>query len=729
MGRRVCYLSAQRDTNGRDQTKVDTFAQEWAAAIGGTSYVLMTRAELVEFLRAQAARLVTTLRADPTNLATAEEVGAALVKAHLTGVQTLHGTMAVLARALPPALGHGVRKGLAVRRTWLVDVLAAVAAGYADALREQTFREQERVYRALLVVQRQTQDEWWTSEARFRAVFARAGIAIAISDLDGHLIDANQGMADLAGCTVEALSRRHVKDFAHPDDPPEFWAAFTELAHGKREHMRSDKQFLRNDGVVLWTDMSISLIRDEDGRPRYTVAMIKDITDRRALQEQLHRQATHDPLTGLPNRVLFLQRLDQLFNTTDPRARVGMCFLDLDGFKTVNDTLGHDVGDRLLAAVATRLDTCVSRFGHLVARLGGDEFAVLMEQPEGLAEVTAVADGILDALRSPVAVDGQQLRISASVGVVERAVTQTSPAELARDADVTMYRAKTEGRGRWAAFDADYNTRAVARQALAAALPQALARHEFALDYQPLVRLGDGTLVGVEALVRWHHPRLGLLLPSKFIDLAEDTGMIVELGRWVLQEACQQAQRWHDRYHDSAPFVSVNLSVRQVREPTIVADTAGILADTGLDVTRLQLELTESAVMETTGGPVQTLHDLAGLGARIAIDDFGTGYSNLAYLRHLPIRALKLAGPFIEGLSGQDGEPDQVDKRIVAALIDLAHTLDLTVTAEGVQHEAQADILRALGCDTGQGWYFARAGSAEKIDQLLRMRRLPASAA
>ncbi|HET8684880.1 MAG TPA: EAL domain-containing protein [Micromonosporaceae bacterium] len=725
MSRLVPPLPALQAPNGRAQTRIDAFTREWARAIGGTGQTTMTRTELLGFLRAQTVRLTAALRADPADLTTADAVGAALVEARLGSAQTLRATMAVIAERLLPCLGLDSRRGRAYTRARLLDVQAAVAAGYAGALREQTFREQERVYRALLVVQRRTQDDWWASEARFRAVFAGAGIAMAITDLGGHLIDANQGMADLAGCPVEELAGRHIRQFDHPDDPPELWAAFHELASGRRDHMRFDKRFQRGDGGSVWTDVSMSLIRDEERHPRYTVAMIKDITERRALQEQLHHQATHDPLTGLPNRVLFLQRLDWLFEAADPRARVGMCFLDLDGFKTVNDTLGHEVGDRLLSAVAGRLDGCVSRLGHLVARLGGDEFAVLLERPSGLGEATAVADDILDALRTPVAVDGQQLRISASVGVVERAVGETSPAELTRDADVTMYRAKAEGRGRWASFDTEYNSRAVARQALASALPQALARREFALDYQPLVRLHDGVLVGVEALVRWHHPSLGLLMPNKFIDLAEDTGMIVELGRWVLREACLQAQRWHEEHRDGAPFVSVNLSVRQVRERTIVAETAGILSETGLDVARLQLELTESAVMETTGEPAQTLHDLAALGARIAIDDFGTGYSNLAYLRHLPIRVLKLAGPFVEGLAGRDGSPDRVDQRIVAALVELAHTLDLTVTAEGVQTEAQANALRTLGCDTGQGWYFAHAGPPEKIEQLLRTRHLP----
>jgi diguanylate cyclase (GGDEF)-like protein len=463
----------------------------------------------------------------------------------------------------------------------------------------------------------------------------------------------------------------------------------------------------------------VSLIRDEHGNPSYTAAMIEDITGRRGLQEQLRHQATHDLLTQLPNRALFLERLTALFDTADPRTRVGLCFLDLDGFKRVNDSLGHDAGDRLLVAVASRLQQCVASLGHLLARMGGDEFVVLVEQTTSVVDLVPIAESMLAALHQPIELDGHRLSVSASIGIVERQAAGTSPAELLKDADITLYWAKSDGKSRWALFDRDRNARDVARYALSSAMPWALERREFILDYQPLVRLCDGRLVGVEALVRWHHPDLGLLAPKQFIELAEDTGLIVPLGRWILEDACRQAQRWYRAHPGAGLFVSVNLSVPQVLQPGLADDVARILRQTGLDVSLLQLELTESTVIGPAGSPLDTLRQLADMGVRIAIDDFGTGYSNLAYLKNLPIHTLKLAGPFVEGLAGDPAGSDRVDEQIVATLVHLAHTLNLSVTAEGVETAAQAERLRILGCDTAQGWHFAHPAPPEHIDRLL----------
>jgi EAL domain-containing protein (putative c-di-GMP-specific phosphodiesterase class I) len=285
-------------------------------------------------------------------------------------------------------------------------------------------------------------------------------------------------------------------------------------------------------------------------------------------------------------------------------------------------------------------------------------------------------------------------------------------------ADITLYWAKSDGKSRWALFDSERNDREVARYTLSAALPSALDRGEFEVEYQPLVRFSDGSLVGVEALVRWRHPTYGRLSPDRFISLAEETGLIVPLGRWVLREACREARRWQDMSPDRRFFVSVNLAVRQSRDPALVSDVTAILEETGLEPGRLQLELTESAIMGTADEALAVLHTLSDKGIRIAIDDFGTGYSNLAYLRHLPVHSLKIAGSFIEGLrSSEDGDP--VDRQIVGALVSLAHALDLDVTAEGVETFVQAERLKVIGCDAGQGWLFARPAPASAIDALL----------
>jgi diguanylate cyclase (GGDEF)-like protein len=430
----------------------------------------------------------------------------------------------------------------------------------------------------------------------------------------------------------------------------------------------------------------------------------------------LRYQANHDPLTGLANRALFTERLHAAFSS-GAGGRIGLCYLDLDGFKVINDSLGHVVGDQLLVAVASRLDGLVSADGRLVARMGGDEFVVLVEQSSTVAEVVELAKDILACLAEPVRIGGHRLSVSASIGIVERAAAESSPADLMRDADITLHWAKADGKNRWACYDQERNANEIARFTLAATMPAALAHGEFYVDYQPLLQLGDGKVFGVEALVRWAHPEFGRLGPDRFIGLAEETGLIVPLGRWVLAEACDQAREWLNTYGADAPIVSVNLAARQVAEPSLVDEVRAILEAAALPASRLQLELTESAIMGTAGAPLDALRELADLGVRIAIDDFGTGYSNLAYLRHLPVHALKIAGSFVEGL--RDGAAASVDTRIVTALVQLAHTLGLDVIAEGVETQSQVDLLRQIGCDSAQGWLFAKPGRPEEIERWL----------
>ncbi|NBE83819.1 putative bifunctional diguanylate cyclase/phosphodiesterase [Micromonospora rubida] len=439
-------------------------------------------------------------------------------------------------------------------------------------------------------------------------------------------------------------------------------------------------------------------------------AMVARAQAERALRDseaRFRHQATHDPLTDLPNRTLFTERLAAAIDTPGRGAdRVGVCFLDLDRFKVVNDSLGHQVGDRLLVSVADRLRRALDE--HLVARLGGDEFVILVERTACTDDVVKVAEAALAAVGEPALIDGHELTVSASIGIVERPVAGTTPVDLMRAADATLHWAKAAGGARWSLYDADRNRRELARYALSAAIPAALERGEFYLDYQPLTSLCDGTVLGVEALVRWRHPVLGELRPDSFIGLAEETGLIVPLGGWVLAEACREAATWAGP-GGAPPFVSVNLAVRQVHRPDLVHEVRAVLDRTGLPPERLQLEVTESTMMSAVEEPVLALRVLADLGVRIAIDDFGTGYCNLAYLRDLPVTELKVAGEFVAGLRAPADDPaSRTDERILASLVSLAHALDLTVTAEGVETAGQADRLRAIGCDAAQGWHFGR---------------------
>jgi diguanylate cyclase (GGDEF)-like protein/PAS domain S-box-containing protein len=697
-------------------TGAESFARIWAAAVIGTSYVPMTRAEVVAHLHCLTDQLVEALFTNPFRAATGYQVGAKLVEAHFTGTESLSRTIHLIGDELLAELGVVEDERM---RSRLAALQGALSAGYAQALKERTLREQEAIRQAVLDARDHAEAALRASEARFRAIFSEAAIGIGIADLSGHVVDANPSFLDMLGFTAaEMRSRNVVRDFMHPEDAASVWRLYEELVRGERDHYRVEKRFYRNDGEAVWTHLTVSLVRDDRGEPKYQLAMVEDVTDRHLLQNRLRYQALHDPLTGLPNRALFLERLQRAFNAIAPGARVGLCYLDLDGFKVINDSLGHDVGDQLLVAVGRRLDESVSGPGRLVARMGGDEFVILVEGTSGTHDVVDVADRVLRSLENPVRIGGHELSISASIGIVERAVEGTTSADLMRDADITLYWAKADGKSRWALYDPERNAREVARFTLSATMPAALERGEFYVDYQPLVRLDDSTVAGVEALVRWQHPEFGRLAPDRFIALAEETGLIVPLGRWVLRAACQQARAWLDTFGGRAPFVSVNLAVRQIRDPGLVADVRRILVETGLPATHLQLELTESAIMDTADEPLETLRALSEMGLRIAIDDFGTGYSNLAYLRHLPVHELKVAGSFMEGLRAAEGA-DPVDAQIVATLVSLAHALGLTVTAEGVETSAQAERLRRIGCDSGQGWFFARPGRPADIGRLL----------
>jgi diguanylate cyclase (GGDEF)-like protein/PAS domain S-box-containing protein len=692
----------------------EEFARRWAEAIVGTSYVSVGRRVLAKQLLGLTQQLVEAALAAEFDPSVGRRIGVEMVAAHLTGTETLSRTLAVMAEGLlgllssaPPGVDVASR---------VTQLTGNIAAGYAGALRERSLDEQDAIYRAGLRARRQAEQALSASEARFRAVFTEAAIGIGIADMEGNITDTNPALQRMFGYTREEFTQRKVTEMVHPEDVPSMWETHSELALGERDHFRMEKRFYRSDGSEIWTDLTVSLVRDEAGEPLYQVALLEDVSERRRLQARLEYQAFHDPLTGLANRAMATEWLEQIFGGPAGQRRVGLCFLDLDGFKAVNDSMGHDVGDQLLKTVASRLTSCCGS-GQLVARMGGDEFVIVIEDTAGEADVTALADKVLTIMAAPVRVGGRELTVTTSIGVIERPVADTNPADLLQAADITMYRAKAEGKARYAMFDQHRNASEVTRSTLLTTMPAAVDRGEFFIDYQPLVGLADGTLRGVEALVRWRHPTLGVLGPERFIGLAEETGLIVQLGYWVLARVCEQARAWRDAFGEAAPLVSVNLAPRQLHEPALVAEVAAILADNGLDPSRLQLELTEQSVLGDEAGPLKVLTTLYGMGVRIALDDFGAGFWNLPHLRRLPLHELKLAGSFAVGLQSPS---ELVDQQIVAALVDLAHALGLTVTAESVETVTQLEQFRALGCDAGQGSLFGLPSTAEQIDARLR---------
>jgi diguanylate cyclase (GGDEF)-like protein/PAS domain S-box-containing protein len=440
--------------------------------------------------------------------------------------------------------------------------------------------------------------------------------------------------------------------------------------------------------------------------------------DRKAFESRLAHQAQHDPLTGLPNRALFLEFLmHALARSRRRKSAVAVLFLDLDRFKYVNDSFGHDTGDELLTSLALRLQTVV-RPGDTIARFGGDEFVVLCEDlsPElARDQAIEVAERLVEVVESPFSCQGQAHFLSTSVGIAYSTGGDARPEALLRDADAAMYRAKERGKGRWEVFDEAMRLSVVQRVETENALHRAIERNEFEVFYQPVVSLHDRSFVGAEALVRWRHPERGLVLPTEFITLAEETGLVVPLGRWVLEEACRQADVWRRARGDDAFTISVNMSARQLARSELVAEVADALRQSAVPPAMICLEITESVLMDDVEVSLAAIRALKSLGIRLSIDDFGTGYSSLGYLKRLPVDAVKVDRSFVDGL-GTDPE----DSAIVAAVVNLGHTLGLTVVAEGVETNVQLAELVALGCDEAQGFLFSAAVPPAEFDELIR---------
>jgi diguanylate cyclase (GGDEF)-like protein/PAS domain S-box-containing protein len=620
--------------------------------------------------------------------------------------------------------------------------IQAVAAGAQDYLVKgridvellvRTIRyaaERQRIQNELataLAERTAATDALAVSEHRFRRAFedSHLGMALTSFEPDGSrsVIANNRALRVILGARDEEITGRPLLDWVHPDDVQRAVSAYTRALGRSDRPFAIEIRMIRTDGEPTWVEMTGSLLRDREGNLWQALAQIEDVNDRRRAQEQIEQYSFVDALTQLPNRLLALDRIRQALARSSRSGRsVAVMYLDLDHFKVINDSLGHDAGDELLRVVGARLPDAV-RPVDTVARIGGDEFVVCCDDlpaEPGAAEVEAVAiaDRTRAILERPVTVDGNDLSVTVSVGIAISGEQRRTAEELLRDADTALYRAKDKGRSRWEVFDDALRAEAVGRLETERDLRDALDKFQLATVYQPIVDLATGGVVGAEALLRWHHPQAGMMPPAEFIRVAEETGLIVPIGQWVLEQACGTLAKW--QAPDSTLRMAINVSAKQLLRSDLAATVSRMCEDYDLKPNAITLEVTERQLVDLVGSGLSELRTLSQNGVKIALDDFGTGYGSLTYLRSLPVDTVKIDRSFVSGVLSS-----QTDLAIVESVIRLGTALNLDIVAEGIEESPVADRLTELGCPHAQGWLYGRPVSA---DTLLEIYPDPAAA-
>src|SRR5581483_9851262 len=612
------------------------------------------------------------------------------------------------------ALGFDVATDIAVIPFMLQRRLGgAIFAALSKPLPEESVRSLQAVGTQLgLAIERaDLTDELHEqrSEERFRSLVQSSWDVIAVTDVDSTIRYVSPSLSRVLGYEPPHMVGRTLRDFIHPDDRATCGKAHVETLAMGRSAVSECRIQHRDESWCYMEVTTTNLIQDDNVGG--IVVNLRDVTDRRKLEEELRHQAFHDPLTSLANRALFQDRTSHALARAQRQGEpVAVLFLDIDDFKMVNDSLGHLAGDHMLKAVAQRIGSCV-RPSDTAARFGGDEFAVLLEDTP-VDEARRIAERVLNSLQEPFVVLGREMYVSASIGIAPASTDGIDPVELLRDADVAMYAAKAQGKARYSVYEPSMHAAVVARVEVTVDLQRAIERDELVLHYQPIVDLKTEKIVAVEALVRWEHPERGMVPPLEFIPIAEETGLIVPIGRWVLDRACRDMAEWRVQHPDHPIYAHVNVSVNQLQ--CVLDDTRRALATTGADPSSLVLEITESVMVHDTDDVVACLKDLKALGVRVSLDDFGTGYSSLSYLRRLPIDLLKIDKAFVKGIAG-----DAEESSLGRAVVHIAKTLDLETAAEGIETTEELNALRSLGCKFGQGFLFSRPLPLSDLEQLV----------
>jgi diguanylate cyclase (GGDEF)-like protein len=731
----------------------DTIVDIWYDAIALTGFTALTATEVRSCLNDLTDQAINLLLSELFERPKARAIGSALAGMHYLNPETLRRAQEVLACQL---LEDVSPYQAAMLRPRLAGVLAEIAAGYFERARDTILHEQEQIKGALIGERKQVEEALRESEASLAEAQRIAHVGHWDYDWTKNSLRWSDEIYRIFGIAKQESwgTFRDYFERVHPEDRSLVDQAGQDLLEGGPVPL--EHRIVRTDGEERFVQLRLQFVFDDvpisfdawadrlnaegndasaefltrqllkvqkhlgqlPGKPVKVVGTVQDITERKALEKQLEHQALHDPLTDLPNRHLFIDRLERaLARTKRQEKSVAVLFLDLDNFKLINDSFGHATGDHLLIRVAKRLTACM-RLQDTVARFGGDEFTILIEEANGVDNAILAAERIIEELQDPFDLMGHELYVTTSIGIALSSHglrRRYRPADMLRDADSAMYEAKTTSKASYAIFQPSMKTRALEQLKMVSDLRRAIDREEFVIHYQPRVEVTSGEVVGIEALVRWAHPDRGLVWPDEFISVAEQMGLIVPIGQIVLREACLQAHTWQEQYVVDPPLtMSVNISAKQLQHDRLAEMITETVREYKLPPNALELEITESALVDDEEFLSTKLTELKSLGIRLAIDDFGTGYSALSYLKRLPVEVLKIDKSFIAGL-----RKNSKDRLIVSATISLAQTLGLTVVAEGVETARQAKQLLELGCDLAQGNYFAKPLTREETSAFL----------
>jgi PAS domain S-box-containing protein/diguanylate cyclase (GGDEF)-like protein len=696
-------------------------ARKWARAIATATHVPMPAAQVCGLLENLAERLVVALSGPAVDTQAASEVGARLVDAGFTGAQSLPRTFEVLSIALPGAVGDAATD-LSCGR--MIELFGALASGYACALRSHVIDQQEEIKQALSSAWQEVQRDLRASEARFREVFDSSPVGIAISEAGGSIVQTNRSLEDILGYSTGELLGCDLSELFSPGNQPIVDEHCRGLVPGRDPRMQVRVALRRADGEQVWAYLDGSVLRDAEKEPRYIMTMLDDITDLQLLEQRLHHQTLHDPQTDLANRQHFLTHLEQVLAWLEPSAVITLLHLDLDGFSAINDSLGPRAGDQVLDVVARRLEWVVADQRAMVARLGADEYAILIEPGDWGLDIGALAEAINTELAEPFYIDNTGIALTATIGVVQRLVSECEPEELMRAASATLRRIHRQRKRQWILFDPDADAAYHERLQLAVAMPGALETGQLDVTYQPVVALADHRLMAIEALLSWQHPELGVLSNDQCVQAAERTGVVYEVGQWLLRTAAEQALAWRRRVGERVPPVVVNLMPSQAADPDLITKIKSVLAETGLPSSQLEIRTPVGALRTVAGelaGAAGTQAEdnvrvLAELGVRAGLYDFGGGMGGLRCVADLAICTVRIAKPISQQVAD---DPSRILSQAAQALVHIVRGAGVNVIAYPVDSAEQAACWPWIGANWAVGALFGPPGPPQNIDALL----------